>query len=192
MRGLIGNGTAVFQTNPGEPSCIGHLQDKFNATYPVHMRRLEFFRISQSSGQEWDTFCTQMDQLAVEADLAQFTPETIKVHVTIRGTTDLELKERFLRLPDPTLAQLKEAASNFFAAKRSIAAQQGKPAQAARVQTAPARQLTFNGKPREDMCYRCGKTPRHQPGDKCWAEDKQCDNCKIKGHIFRTAAGTKV
>ena len=61
------------------------------------MRRLEFFRAAQSSGQEWDTFCVQMEQLATEADLAQFTSETIKVHVTIRGTTDVELKERFLR-----------------------------------------------------------------------------------------------
>lgn len=115
LKDTIQPDTAVM----GEASCMTAIEEFFKVQYPVFLRRLDFFRDSQASGERWAEYAARQASLASEADLTALTLPQILVFRNIMGTTDRELQERFLRLVEPTLDGLAREAASFEGAKHS-------------------------------------------------------------------------
>ena len=85
------------------------LETEFLQAYPLFNRRLDFFRLKQAQGQTFSDFMLKLKQKGEEADLHKLNTEELYIFRYITGASDITLRERFLKLADPTLDDLKRA-----------------------------------------------------------------------------------
>ena len=185
-------------------SCFAILVTKFEETYPVFVRRRQFFDYRQESKQLWEDFATQVDLLSGEACLSSLKTEDIIVFKLIGGCTDSFLREKFLKMKNPTLADLKKEATEWEGVRRSMGtAQKLQPSQTCVSAVKPTKYSQSKGqqqqqpksKSQKDQsqkqgrnCARCG-FPAHIGDRPCPALEKLCDRCGIKGHFDKVRGG---
>jgi len=161
-------------------SCFAVLQKKFEETYPLYVRRLRFFRYSQKPGQRFDDFWTQLQQLANEADLNSLSTEDLLVFRIVGGCSDDLLREKFLRLSNPSLSDITTEAATWEGVRRSLATYDQTPT--------VNRQAQDGAQQKKPRCPNCSAN-QHLDGKPCPAKDKTCNICGKTGHFGRTRQG---
>ena len=182
------------------------LVTKWEETFPVFVRRRQFFELDQKSGQSWVDFATSLDMLGGEANLSGLKTEDIIVFRLIGGCKDSFLKEKFLKLKNPTLAELKKEATEWEGVRRSMGTTKLQASESqARWQPQSKYSKSKNGPKNasrpsnssphkstqlpQGACKRCGY-PKHDPaGRPCPAIEKYCDACGTKGHFSSVRGG---
>ncbi|KAG1673587.1 Anoctamin-7 [Nymphon striatum] len=92
----------------GDYGVVQILQEEFDLCFPLFNRRLDFFRYRQTPGQKFTDFMIHLKQKGEEADLHSLDIDSLYVFRYITGITDSNLRERFLKLTNPNLDQLKK------------------------------------------------------------------------------------
>ena len=193
VRQDIDDATPVFTPDGTQvKSLCSVLQDRFRIQYPLFTRRLEYFRYSQAPGQTFGDFNANLRQKGDEAELETLKTDDLYVFRVICGTVDKKLRERFLKLKNPTLKDLEEEATVHEMCRRSVKACDnaqggGKSSAAAAVTPASCNQVSLDhlvGK-----CPRCGNKPHKGGSVKCPMMSKVCDNCQKSGHVARGPNG---
>jgi len=172
-------------------SCEALLRHEFNLIYPLFSRRLDFLRSPQASGENWMTWLDGLMDKRNCAELDTLSAAELMVFTVINSTTDSKLRERFLRLTDPTLEDLRTCAQQHLQAQ-SINKEldsSSKPAVCS-VQPSPPRQSQqqlqqqqqqqrFPPRPRPS-CLGC--FTKHDR-NKCPHRQSTCHHCQKQGHI---------
>ncbi|KAG1673335.1 Transposon Ty3-G Gag-Pol polyprotein [Nymphon striatum] len=97
----------------GDDSVITILRDIFDLSFPLFNRRLEFFRYTQASGQKFSDFMLTLKQKGEDDDLHSLDIDTVYVFRYLTGTNDTILRDRFLKLENPNLKQLKQEVRSY-------------------------------------------------------------------------------
>ncbi len=168
------------------PSCIVTLKEEFLALHPIFMRRLEFERHNQASGQLFTDWIAQLKQLGGEADLADVTVEDRYMMRYITGTCDEQLRRKFLEADDPTQAKFEDIAraheyqkttlrslGKSVTAARTVSEQKGKRGQKNIAEI-------LKGK-----CWRCGAPATDHKAPECPHKNRTCNTCNTVGHLAR-------
>jgi len=199
VRQRIDDATVIFDLNNGDRSCMEELQSRFQITYPLFTRRLDYFRYIQSKGQTFSDFYAHLRQKGDEAELAQLTVDECYVFRVICGCSDSKLKEKFLKLENPTLEDLLKESTLYEMAKRSLSAFNRDDSRTATTRAA-RQQQSKGGKEKEKgkdkakdkpKCRTCGGGS-HAEGVSCFALKLECHECHQTGHIAKTKGGVPV
>lgn len=191
VRQEIDDATPVFGING---SCMSHLVERFRVTYPLFTCRLDFFKYQQSRGQSFSEFHAILRQKGDEADLQTLKIDDLYVFRIIQGCSDSKLREKFLKLKEPTLEMLVDESTRYEIAKRSLKAcgedrGQQRPLGAGSPRPQEAKQVSYAHL--QGKCGRCGRGT-HQSKDQCTAIGKTCKACDKVGHIARGPGGIAV
>ena len=119
MRDLIAADTPV---NGDVDSCMAFLKAEFVARYPVFLRRLDYFRNKQPTGQDFSDWAASLRRLGEECNLADMDHNDITVMRYITGTTDSALKEKLINAVNPTVENLNAVVTRYEATKASLKA----------------------------------------------------------------------
>ena len=93
---------------PGAPDCLERiLNEEFEIKHPLFNRRFKLFSMSQSHGQAFSDYFLKMQQLASECQLATLETESLLVFRILTSVSDKTLRDRFFKLDNPSLADLK-------------------------------------------------------------------------------------
>ena len=95
--------TPVFETTPGEHCCVSAIEAVFLMRYPLYNRRMDFFTYAQAPGQSFEDYGAELERLADEADIHVLKMEDLLVFRYLCAATDEKLKERLMKLSNPTL-----------------------------------------------------------------------------------------
>ena len=165
----------------------------FHHRYPLFNRRLEFFRYTQSQGQGFTNYMANLRQKGDEADLHALGVDEMYVFRFLTGVCDTKLRERFLKLDNPNLEAMKQAARAYEVGKLAEEAMDERPgvSRVAKVDAARSTKKSGEYKPEKKKippelmgkCFRCGD-PSHVVSA-CPMERKDCicTTCKKVGHL---------
>ena len=164
-------------------SLLEIIEEEFIQRYPLFNRRLEYFRLAQKVGQEFSAYALELKQKGDEADLHRLDTDSLHVFRYITGVTDQKLREKFFRLVDPKLEDLKRTVRAYEAGKHAQEAMAPEKVRAAYVagNKRPSRPLVIpphcKGK-----CLRCGARDHERAAcPKKWG-DLKCGGCGKQGH----------
>jgi transposase InsO family protein len=169
-------------------SIISILTGEFLYRYPLFNRRLEYHRLEQVAGQEFSNFGIRLRQKGDEADLHNMGVDEMYVFRYLTGVTDAKLRDRFLKLDNPCLEDLKREVRAYEVGRQAAKAMDT-TAKAAKVEDRRSKSQSGTKKkwfkaPKELLgkCFRCGE-PDHVV-TKCPRpkEDFFCEGCRQKGH----------
>ena len=90
----------------GDDGIITLVKDEFETKYPLTTRRADYFKLEHTEGQPMSAFYSKMMKMAKEAELGGLTIDDIHVYRIISTCKDKKLREEFLKLDVPTLAEL--------------------------------------------------------------------------------------
>ena len=208
LQNKIHSDTLVFGNN----GCIPLLEEEFLTKYPLFIRRLDLFRIIQTPGLQPTDVLAKIKALGEEADLSSLSVDELYIFIWICATTDSSLKEKFLKLENPTLQDLERTARAHEVANTSLQANttqvnkikghsnqqtthfrhnpkgQFTPTSRSKGQFKPVshskgQQPPGYYKPNSDeKCLGCGRQ-RHKTRAACPHYKSTCRTCGKKGHI---------
>jgi len=168
-------------------SCISHLREEFSRKYPLFTRRLEFFQFKQVTGQSFTDFKLKLQQKGLEADLSSLSVDELLTFRLISGTSDKALLTKFLRLEDPSLADIENTARAYEAANIALLGLSG-PAKAAAVSKGTRPKASVTLKDMKGRCLACGD--RNHKFSECTKREKLfCEKCKKKFHSASVCLG---
>ena len=184
----IDEDTPIFDCPNRTLSYMKALQDDFLVRYPLFTRRLDFFRYTQAQGQSFTDFSAILRSKGEEADLHELQPEDIYVFRYICGTSDQELKAKFLKRSSPKKEDLESearahesAASSMHAMSSGVNAVKSQSSNQSHRPRSQSRGRNNNeqssSKPK---CYRCGMKNHHT--DQCKRTNVYCKHCDLKSH----------
>lgn len=176
----------------GADSLQAIVEAEFALRYPLFNRRLDFFRIQQANGQMFTDFMLKLKQKGEEADLGQLGVEQLYIFRYITGVTDVKLRERFLKLQNPSLEDLKREARTYEVGTQAAKAMDRNSARIAKIDN----KFNKSGQRRESnksknrkperfkgMCHRCGSKEHMANSCNKTKESLHCKSCKKWGHI---------
>ena len=177
----------------GDDCLVTILQDEFRLKYPIFNRRLDFFRYQQAPGQKFTDYMLNLKQRGEEADLGALGIEGMYVFRYFTGVTDVKLRERLLKLENPTLEDLKREARAYEVGSQAAKAmdQDFKEVKASQVTDRNKNLVSkypSGRKPIPDnlkgVCHRCG-SKEHTHWRRCpkKSNEVQCTECKKLGHV---------
>ena len=169
-------------------SCISMLEDKFEETYPLFVRRLQYFKYKQRSGQHFDDVYSALRILENEANILALTPDDIRVFRLMGAVTDPFLKEKFLELKDPTVDVLVKEAARWEGVRCSMDINKGNTTSVNRMQQGKGGKGASSSGPSGPRCNNCS-SGIHPEGVECPAKHRTCNICQKKGHFSRTRQG---
>ena len=170
----------VFSDNDNEQSIFYILEKEFLLTYPLFTRRYHFFSMKQVPGQLFTDYMTKLKQKGDEADLHKLDIDEIYVFRYITSVTDSKLRERFLKLQNPTLENLKREARAYEVSIHATNALDNKGRSFRTKET----KGKFKNIPRDwkNRSLRCGSQNHKANNCKKDRNQLQCSHCKINGH----------
>ncbi len=185
MRLKVEPTTPIFEIPGDDTSVVSLLEEDFLQRYPIFMRRLEYFRFDQAANQDAVDWIAKLEQKGNEADLHRLSVDQIHVFRVICGCTDKRLREKFLKIKEPTLEKIKEEA-RVYAAASTITKAFEKPHRGARVTDRPREdkegKKSIDKMKKKRRCDACGIFG-HGSVD-CHRKDKlTCHACGKPGHI---------
>lgn len=186
----IYQGAAVVQPNGMnvfEPSCMSILEDIFQLAYPLHSRRLAFFRNQPSSGQSFISWYDQLRLLGDEAELEALEVEDIYVmRCLVAAANQPKLREKFMELDEKTLKAVLTVARNFESAQKDIKASdrdfQGSAANKGSSNNAKANAVKAKG---NQPSGNGGARPKAGPAAASGTNEKLRDELRRKNLCFR-------
>ena len=166
-------------------SCFQLLIKFFKLQYPVFNRRLDFFRLKQSSGESSTAFLAKLERIGAEADLADLTIADFYAQRILEGLADKTLRNRLLKLADKSFESFQEEMRIYDAAGASVKRLDG-----AENKTSASRNRSSDrnnkGKSKFDRlkgkCTRCARKSHKRKNCKL-PDDIKCHGCGKKGHI---------
>ena len=177
--------TPIFEEN----SYVSFLEQDLLVRYPLFTRRLEFFKCTQAKNQSFTEFSAALRSKGNEADLHKLTTDDLFVFRYICGTTDQDLKTRFLRLKDPDKGGLESEARAYESASSCQKAMSGEVNRVQQDQRGrPRNKQSGKGNRSQSQhnsgkCFRCGLTSHKTADCNKRKEDLFCQHCKIVGHL---------
>lgn len=201
VKPVITRTTPVFgQVN----SCFAALRDEFEQANPLFTRRMDYFKYMQQPGQDWNDMSAQIRVRRDAAQLDALTLDQLDVFRNIQATVDPVLREKFLRLNNPTYQDLQRCARAYMQGKKNMASEA--------VTVSPVNKVSVNDQPQRrnvkkqqakgnigsnnaplprpltwealnKRCVCCGD-PNHKR-DTCKQSNAVCNLCQKSGHIAR-------
>ena len=177
--------TPVF----GVGGVMDMLDEDFQTKYPLTTRRADYFRLQQKEGQPFSEHMAKLLRIAKEAELAALTVDDLHCFRLISSVTDKKLREKFLKLETPTLADLTKAVRAYERVQATCDAldEEDNQARARPIKTAPSTTKPDDRRPdrRTDKkkaphCFACG-SPDHLRNI-CKLRDSTCTFCQKRGH----------
>ena len=175
-------------------SVMAVIEDEFLTRYPLFNRRLDYFRMRQADGEKFSDFALKLRKTGEEAELQRLNEESLHIFRYITGVTDAKLRDRFFRLPSPTLADLKAAVRAYEAGVYAAEAIAGQSEKAAVARGRPRQQQRDRGRSKSrprvqvpasiaHLCTQCASS-KHKYFD-CPKDRRklQCNFCDKWGHI---------
>ena len=107
----------------GIDSMTGFLEEVFEQRYPLFTRRLDFFRLTHTSGMQPSEYVAKMLQLSGEADLSSLTTDHLLVYQTFTGINEDNLFAKLMELEEPSFQDVSRKIASWEAsksAKRSV------------------------------------------------------------------------
>ncbi len=176
----------------GDVSIIQVVQEEFLLRYPLFNRRLDFFKYRQSDGQKFSDFSMKLRQKGEEASLETLQMEELYIFRYVTGTVDEKLRDRFLRLNNPTLEDLKSEVRSYEVGKQAVAAMD-QIEQVAQVKNQPGKSMLYKRvKAKSNIqiplqlkgkCLRCGDSNHLRGVCNKQYDDCFCKYCKKQGHL---------
>lgn len=176
----------------GDDSVIKIIQEEFDLYYPLFNRRLDFFQYKQTSGQKFSDFMLLLKQKGEVSDLQSLDIDSLYVFRFITGTTDPCIRERFLKLVDPTLHQLKQEVRSYEAGIQAARAmdERTQVSQIGVHDKDTSRHRNYDNRIKRKIpvemkgkCWTCGSSNH---GSKNCSKDKNsltCFHCGKRGHM---------
>ena len=87
-------------------SCMAFLQNEFDARYPLAVRRFEYFHLQHKEAQLFSDFASTLIKQGKETDLEKIKVEDLHCYHYITACNDAKLREKLLRVNNPTLLEL--------------------------------------------------------------------------------------
>ena len=200
IRDKVTAGTPIFreQDDTIETTCIELIEAEFAHKYPVLTGRYQFFNDKQMPGQLASDWVAKLRALGDEAELEEMTTEHLYIMRYVCGVSDAKLRGKFLKEKKPSLEMFNEIILQHEAVKQSEKViTTGDPTTIARqvrqgggqdnnftTHTQSGRKIpSIAEMKKQNRCTRCGLST-HKAND-CYAINKDCNNCGIKGHLAR-------
>lgn len=180
LREQIDDHTPIFQDN----GCLDRIREEFSLKYPLFTRRMEFFKYNQESSQSFRDYDTQLQRKGNEADLQNLRVDELYMFRFMTGTNDARLREKFLKIEDPTLEKMRQVANMHEVQQQSLSAIAGENS-AHHVQRqggGPRPQGGQGGGPQKVTCFRCGEMD-HKSNTCSMSMDVKCKKCSNVGHL---------
>ena len=177
LRQNITDTTPIF----GDGGCMELLEERFKRTYPVFTRRLEWFKYMQQPGQSCTDYYTQLRQRGDVAEMAELDLDGQYVFKIICGVHDDKLREKFLKLHEPTLEDIVRTMEAHDITQKSISSL-SKSKSATTVASATADTKYIRMEDVKGRCFGCGKD-RHSNRDECPAKGRICNKCNRRNHF---------
>ena len=114
---MVADTIAIKGTDPADPSILKWLRAHILRYQPLYIRRSQYMELKQSKNESFADFWTRKVLKGREADLQNINAEAIQITALITGLVDPKLREKCLRLKDPTLNDLIEIGHQFDLAK---------------------------------------------------------------------------
>ena len=171
--------TPVYSPIVGLYTCISILDSVFLESYPIHVRRKQFFDARQKEGQSALEFREELLSLLEEADGANIGCDDLICMMLQIGLSDSHLRRELGAIRNPTMATFSEMIEGFEQARKTEpeaafgnAAQ--RPAPSRRQQAQGGRASNRNSAPRNHgekdrritlrgKCFRCAKNDHMLP-----------------------------
>ena len=189
VRQAVDENTPIFGP-VDQISCMSALADRFDEIYPLFSRRLDFWMSSQPKGGRFTDWAAKLQQQGEEADLAQLDLDGIHAFRLICGCTDAKLRDKFLKLRNPTRRDVMAEARTYEASLRAVKdLTLTNAAHGSTIATgAVANVVTQDSM--KGSCYGCGG-PMHKGPDraKCPAAGTTCGGCGRKNHFQKFCFG---
>ena len=184
----VDDSTPVF----GPGSCMEKLEQVFHLLFPVFARRLEFFQSYQKQGQAFSDFSAKLRAMGDEADLAGMTREDIYMFRYLVACRDEKLRERLLKLENPTLDMMDKEVMSYETQRASLKAMDKADGQSRGVQNQAKKvEVAYYKAKREGLCLVCGY--KGHKADECSRKDSvTCQVCHRKGHLPAVCRKNKV
>ena len=110
--------TKVFSDDLDEETCTTILEAEFRNIFPVFNRRLDFFTHIQASGQLFSETIDTIDKLSVEAQVYDLETDEIMVMRYLSACTNSKLREKLMRLENPSSGEVKHFVETWEKAKK--------------------------------------------------------------------------
>ena len=151
--------------------CVAVIKSEFDKCYPIHQKRLTFFRTTHDRGEAFSTCLEKIKRRGVEGDINAMTGDELHAFVAVKACNNDKLRDRLLRLQTITMETITTETRAFESQqtiKQSIDEPDGRAA------------AVYE----RTECYRCG-SPRHD-ATACPSESRlYCGYCNLKGHMER-------
>ena len=156
---------------------------RFEVAYPIHLRRLDFFRYKQCQGQGFMDYYAKMRAMGDEADLADLDVDDLYCFNLISGCTDKKLKEKLMRVEKPTLEKVLHEADRYEMTQKSLGGYNSPKDHGNQARAYKVTEERTNGK-----CTRCFGKKHKNPSD-CPAKGKKCHYCDKRDHFYMSKRG---
>ena len=184
--------TTIFgsSTNPG---CVDILRMEYDSTYPIFLRRKNFFEYTQKPNQSFTDYSTRLQQLSHSAELGKMTSEQILVHIHIMHAKP-EIKAYFLQHEPETLRDLASRAREWQRQQSNTTG--GMQAFVNAIDSsedwiirpmASKRELLDKGV----KCFKCASRNHHSLDCAVSRTSLRCSNCKQEGHVTSVCMGRR-
>ena len=114
------NTTPVYSPIVGLFTCISILDNTFLESYPIHVRRKQFFDARQKEGQSAIEFREELLSLLEEADGVNIGCDDLICMILQIGLSDSTLQRELGTVRNPTLAIFSEKSEGFEQAHRTL------------------------------------------------------------------------
>ncbi len=192
--GIVKSYTSVDLTDPETTveDVLNALRQHYRQNRSIIADGVDFRKRMQGDMESFTKFRCALDELADDAELCKHCRERQIVEQIIVGINDDIVKDKLLEIdPYPTLEQAVKICH-----KAEIASKNRKCIDAKKEINKISSYKKSKGMIRRDTsespdrhehhekkrdCKYCGGEPH--PRDRCWAKDKICNNCGIRGHL---------
>ena len=156
----------VFSSNEDGNSCIAILKLFMEKQNPIQLRRLHLFQTKQLPGEDFGSFVATLQKHQENADLANFTEDSIMGFLLLAGLNDPEiLKEILEKSPAPSFADMIRIGSSIEITRSVIDRMHGTESTVKKIKS---------------ICKFCGNKSCSEP---CKAKYKICFKCGEQGHL---------
>ena len=183
----------------GESGCLETLRSIFLQNIPVLTRRYNFFRCDQKLKEKFSDWYLRLQLEGQEAELNSLSSDDLYVLRLVTGTSDMRLREEFLRQAKPTHENLRQIAMAWESASLVETSMTTDSAAAAGITSykknkskPPQPSGMMNPHDLKGKCYRCGEPKgKHAPND-CPAKNEVCKKCSKTGHYTTVCTGGRI
>ena len=168
----------------GEGGCIDLIKEEFLNKYPLFSRRLDFFRLKKKKEESQMDYIARLKILGEEADLDDLSVDDLYVFRIICECSDSYLRDKYLKIEDPSLDDLMRitrAHEVARAAQKALDTNKVNYAGNSKKKFFKTKETRVTKESLKGRCFCCGSST-HLRND-CKKKHLTCNKCKKQGHI---------